>query len=64
MPDHDYSKDKQLRDGLAELLEEHGYAIEGFGLADKPVEGDEQRTLTLKASRSLKFEQQRMELGG
>jgi hypothetical protein len=63
MPDRKYTNDFALREALAELLQEHHYAIEGFGLADKPVEGDEMRTLTLKASRSLTFEQQRLGIG-
>jgi len=64
MPDRDYSGDQTLREGLTELLQEHGYAVEAFALADKPTDGDEERTLNLKASRSLNFRQQRMDLKG
>jgi hypothetical protein len=60
MPDHDYSSDKTLREGLTELLQEHGYAVEAFSLADKPTDGDEERTLTLKATRSLTFKQEHL----
>jgi hypothetical protein len=63
MADRDYKKDQTLRDALGELLQDHGYTVEAFGLADKPIEGDEERTLTLKATRSLTFEQQRMFAG-
>lgn len=62
MPEHDYRKDHVLREAITELLTEHHYSVEAFSLSDKPIESDETRTLTLKASRSLTFEQQRMTL--
>lgn len=63
MPDRDYRKDSQLREGITELLADQGYSVEQWTLADKPTEGDEERVLTLKAARSLNYAQERMKLG-
>jgi hypothetical protein len=62
MPQTDYTRDHRFREELAELLDEHGYTLAGFQLADKEKADDQERTVTVKATRSLRVEQGRLDL--
>jgi hypothetical protein len=58
MPQTDYTRDHRFREELAE----HGYTLAGFQLADKEKADDQERTVTVKATRSLRVEQGRLDL--
>jgi hypothetical protein len=58
MAETNYAKDHRFRIDLESLMEEHGYHLEAFALADKP--SDDVRIVTIKAERSLTYEQRRI----
>lgn len=55
-----YDRDNDVRSDIESALREHGYMVEGWSLVDKVV--DDERVLTIKATRNLKVEQQRLGL--
>jgi hypothetical protein len=57
-----YDRDNEVRAAVTATLKEFGYGIEAWTLADKPV--DEERVLTVKASRNLRIEEPELPLDG
>lgn len=55
-----YARDEDVRQAVTSILKDAGYEVEGWTLNDKPV--DEERVLTIKASRNLRVEQQSLRL--
>lgn len=62
MPDVRYDRDYAFRGELTELLDEHGYSLESFQLADKEKLTGQERIVTIKAGRSLIADQARLPL--
>lgn len=61
MKDHEkYDRDNDVRRDIEAALREYGYIVEGWSLVDKPA--DDERTLTIKALRNLRVEQQSLGL--
>lgn len=61
MQEHEkYDRDNDVRRDIESALKEYGYTVEGWSLVDKPL--DEERTLTIKAVRNLRVEQQSLGL--
>jgi hypothetical protein len=55
-----YTPESDCRQALEAVLDEYGYALAAFALADKPE--DDERTVTLKATRNLGVKQERLPL--
>ena len=55
-----YDRDNDVRRDIESALAAFGYVVEAWNLADKPA--DDERTLTIKAVRNLRVEQQSLGL--